>query len=67
MTPEQQAAYVFAQAVSAMAEIEGMKAENEQRKNRFESPAYTEDDFMRVPEKHSIDYNSVIGLYRGLI
>ena len=31
MTDEQKAAYVFAQAVAALSEVEGMKAENMQR------------------------------------
>lgn len=63
MTPEQKAAYIIAQAACAMAEIEGMKAENMQRQQRGESMAYVEDDFIGIPDKYGIHDNAVIGLF----
>lgn len=64
MTPEQQAAYVMAQAACAMAEIAGMQAENQKRAHRGESPAYGEDAFNSVIERNVIGHNAVLGLFR---
>lgn len=65
MTPEQQAAYVIAQAACAMAETAGMQAENQQRLHRGESPAYIETDFAAVIQRNCIGHNDVIGMFRG--
>ena len=65
MTPEQKAAYVFAQAVCAMAEIEGMKADNAMVALRDGYPMYVLDDFNRVIEKYGIHHNAVIGTYQA--
>ncbi len=45
MTPEQKAAYVFAQSVAAMAEIEAMKAANQMREMNGHTIAYGEEAF----------------------
>lgn len=60
MTEEQKAAYVYAQAVSALAEIEGMKAENMQRAACGHSMAYTADAFFEVIDKYGISHNGVL-------
>ena len=60
MTPEQRAAYITAQAACAIAEIEGMKAENMQREALGQSMAYVFDDFFAITEKYPIHHNAVI-------
>ena len=62
MTPEQRAAYIFAQSVSAMAEIEGMKAENSDRLSKGLSIAYGDEAFFAVPEKFGITHNQILSL-----
>lgn len=64
MTPEQKAAYTMAQAACALAEIEGMKAENMQRELRGESMAYVFDDFFAITEKYPIHHNAVVAWMR---
>lgn len=66
MTPEQKAAYVMAQAACAIAEVEGMKAENMQRQQRGESMAYVEDDFAGIADKYGIHHNALITLFHDL-
>lgn len=63
MTPEQQAAYVFAQSAAAIAEIEAMKAANEARAASGDSPAYGEDAFRDLIDKYGLHHNAVIGLF----
>ena len=65
MTPEQQAAYVYAQSVSALAEIEGMKAENMQREVLGYSMAYDADTFFAVIDKYGISHNAVLTTFGG--
>lgn len=55
------AAYVIAQAVCALAEIEAMKAENKQREIEGNSPAHNYDAFFEVTNKYCIGHNAVIG------
>ena len=54
MTRSQAAAFVFAQSVAAPAEIEAMKAENARREKGGYSQAYSEKDFLAVPDKYGI-------------
>lgn len=54
------AVYVFARCVRALIKIEGMKAENKMVEIRQESPAYYEDDFLRVIDQEGIHENDVI-------
>jgi hypothetical protein len=63
MTPDQKAAYVMAQSISALAEIEGMKAENTYRQMRGETIAYRDEAFFSVCEKYGIHHNATIGLF----
>jgi len=60
MTGQQKAAYVFAQAVCALAEIEGLKAENMQCEAFGIPMAYDEDAFVAVIEKYGIHHNGVL-------
>ena len=66
MNEAQQAAYVFSQSVCALAEIEGMKADNQYRLGCGHQVAYVDADFERVAGKYGIDHNSVLSLFRGL-
>jgi len=54
-------AFVMAQTVCAMAELEAMKAANAQHPN---DQPYTEDAFRAVPDNFQIGWNSVIGYLR---
>lgn len=65
MTPEQQAAYVHAQAVAATAEIEGMKAENQHRLSNGGSILYGEDAFSNVIERYGLHHNALLTLFHG--
>jgi len=65
MTPEQQAAYVIAQAACAMAEIAGMQAENQMCALRGEPLAYGEGAFTSVIERNCIHHNGVLTLFRS--
>ena len=60
MTSEQKAAFVFSQAVCALAEIEGMRALNTYREMRGETIAYDDGPFFDVIEKYGIHHNSTI-------
>jgi len=60
MTDEQKAAYVYAQAVCAIAEIEGMKALNMQRNVLGHSMAYDDEAFFGVIDKYGISHNAVL-------
>ncbi len=64
MTPEQQAAYVFAQSVSALIEALGMLSENLDRARRDESPAWYNDEFNNLIDKYGIHHNAMTGLYQ---
>lgn len=66
MTPEQKAAYVMAQSVSAMATIEGMKAANREREARGHVLAYGEDAFNGVIDQYGLSPGAVMGLFHDL-
>lgn len=61
MTPEQQAAFVMAQAACAMAEIAGMQAENA----NYNHPKYLKKDFDAVIARNVIGHNDVISYFTG--
>lgn len=65
MTPEQQAAYIMAQAACAIAEVAGMQAENQQRAASGLSPAYTEQAFNDVVARNGVHHNAVISFFRS--
>jgi hypothetical protein len=60
MTPEQAAAYVHAQSVAALAEIEAMKAANQHREMQGYTQAYGEEAFLEVVDKYRIGHNAVV-------
>ena len=64
MTPEQQAAYVNAQAAAALIEALGMVAENKLREQRGETLAYDGAAFDDVIRRYRIDHSSVVGGFR---
>ena len=57
-----QVAFLFSQSVCALAEIEGMKAENMMRESRGEAMAFTYDMIAEVPQKYGIHHNSAVTL-----
>lgn len=65
MTPEQAAAYVFSQSVAALAEIEGMKAENAHQEACGNSVAYGEDAFLAIANRYGVHHNSVCEIFRA--
>ena len=65
MTHEQKAAYVFAQSVCALAEIEGMRAENARQACCNEPPAYGQEDFDAVIEEYDISHFGVVKFFQG--
>jgi hypothetical protein len=65
MTPEQQAAYVFSQAVAAMIEAESMKAMNAERVQNGQALAYGEEAFMELIQRYQIGHNDVISYFRS--
>lgn len=60
----QQFARQINEAVSALIELEAMKAENQQREAEGSSPAYTYDQIMNLQNQYALDYNSIIDKYR---
>ena len=52
------------EAVSALIELEAMKADNQQRESEGNSPAYTSGQIMDLQCKYALDYNSIIDKYR---
>lgn len=67
MTPEQSAAFIAAQAVSAFARVMGMQAENMQRQSEGNAMAYVEMDFENVVHEHVLEFDEVIKFfYDGL-
>ena len=65
MTPEQQAAYIIAQAAEAMIRAMGMDAENQKRRSQGYTPAYTEAAFIELLAGYALGHNSVIGYFTG--
>ncbi len=65
MNDEQRVAFINSQIACALIEMNGMIAENAQRKIQQESPAYVGDDFERLINKYGIHHNGVIGYFRS--
>lgn len=63
MTPEQQAAFIYAASACALVEAAGMTAENAQRTHRGESMAFVEEHFAKVIEKYGIHSNAVLTVF----
>lgn len=69
MTPEQAAAFVIAQAVSALAELEAMKQANAEwahvRDANLPSGApYNETDFRTLDRRYCIGHNAVLQCFQ---
>ena len=58
-------AQVIECAVTALIELEGMKAENAVRAHRGESPAYDEAAFTNLLNYSGLGYNNSIDRWRG--
>jgi hypothetical protein len=65
MTPEQQAAFIMAQAACAMAEIAGMQAANQHRLSLGQTIAYDEEAFQGVTARNVIGHSDVIAFFTG--
>ena len=63
MSDEQKAAYVNAQAVACMCELQGMLALNAERERAGHSPAYDDGAFIDLPARFAITHNQVLGLF----
>ena len=59
MTPEQAAAYVYAQAVAAQAEIFAMRSHDEWELARGGNGIYTEASYQQVIEKYGLHHNAL--------
>lgn len=62
MNKEESLIYLQSQIVCALAEIEGMKAENMIRESLGHSMAYSCDAFVEVPARYGIERNQVLEL-----
>lgn len=60
MNNQSRCAFVHAQVACALAEIEGMRAENLVRAQQDLAPAYREADFIAIQNKYLIGHNAVI-------
>ena len=65
MTPEQQAAFIMAQAACLMAEIAGMQADNQHLAQAGLPPRYLSGDFHNVIARSGCGHNDVISFFRG--
>jgi len=63
MTDEQKAAFIFAQSVAALIELEAMKAANIDRFQAGHTLKYSENAFMNLHEHYLIQHNAVIGFF----
>lgn len=55
-------AYAMMQQLQARIEMEGMKAANLERTMAGDSPAYGQEDFVALIEKHHIHHNGLLTL-----
>lgn len=63
MTPEQEAAYVNAQAACALIDMQGMVAENAAREHIGLSPIYRMEEFNALITRYGIHHNAVMGRF----
>ncbi len=63
MTPEQKAAYVFAQSTAAMIELQSMLRANADRERDDLAPAYSADMIYEVIDNYGLGHNDVMGLF----
>ena len=62
-TAEKRIAFIQSQTACALADIEGMKAENAQFP---ENQQYGKDDFFAIPDRYGISHNAVIEYLRDI-
>ncbi|HWR21059.1 MAG TPA: hypothetical protein VN444_04265 [Verrucomicrobiae bacterium] len=60
MTPEQQAAIIYAASARASIRALGMASENAERMLRGEMRAYSEDAFLAIIREEGIDHDNVL-------
>lgn len=60
MDHQHRAVFIFSQSISCMAEIEGMKAENQMREMKGQTIAYGKEAFLDVIKKYGLEHNSVV-------
>lgn len=65
MNRNQAAAYVVAQSVAALAEIEAMKAQNRYRIECGKQVAYGEEAFLELIDKYGVHHNAVLMTFEG--
>jgi len=65
MTEEQKAAYVFAQSVAALIELESMCTANAERESRGEPQAYSEEKILSLQCKYGVSHNAVCSVFHG--
>ena len=53
-------AYVFAQSVGALVELQGMIAENQHREMQGKSQAYGEEEFHKLEKDWQLGHNNVV-------
>ncbi len=63
MTDAQKAAYVIAQASSAICEAAAMHAANQEREHHGLAMAYVESDFLLLPDKYGLGHNTILSLF----
>ena len=54
MKTKERIAFIYSQSICALAEIEAMKAANDERKHRGEAMAYPEESFLNIPKDFKI-------------
>jgi hypothetical protein len=64
MTPEQKAAFIFAKGVSALADIAGMQAFNQERLSKGMSIGYDETAFSAVVSTYGLGENDIISFFK---
>jgi len=63
MTPEQQAAFIMAQAAITMARVAGMQAENQLYLSLWHPVKYREDAFEEAANHATLGHNAVISFF----
>jgi hypothetical protein len=63
MTPEQKAAYVFAQAVAAHIESLAMIAANTERESQGMALAYDETAFAGLIDRYGLGHNNIVSFF----
>lgn len=59
MSPEQKAAYIYAQAVAASIELEMMKAHNAESLRNERPLEYSPDDFYKIIDRYGLGHNAI--------